>query len=257
MALNPTYPESIDEFQIKENQDGTIYDDSDKKTYYAEDHNYTNNCLKNVETILGENIQGEYDSLAERLDNMGGKFPLTILNDVSDAPTWAESAENGELASYVETIETPLITLPVGVSDSPSAQTYIAETTLYFDKNSETIYFYRVPGAKNILYENGQFTSDMSTYRSSINALFFRTDATINPNIGSRCDFLICEYETEEGDIAYSPIGQIPTDTYIESVSFDTSFVPDFTNFPVDAGAKYLFIACAGRPYDLLNNTGN
>lgn len=67
-----TYPGAIDEFRTVENLPGVIYDEDDTKTVFAEDANNSNDAIIAIETTLGTDPQGDFDTVAARLAALGG-----------------------------------------------------------------------------------------------------------------------------------------------------------------------------------------
>ncbi len=66
------YPNEIYEQRELENLPGLSYDPDNKKTLFAEDILQHGEQIIAIEETLGENPQGDYDTVVERLDNMGG-----------------------------------------------------------------------------------------------------------------------------------------------------------------------------------------
>lgn len=63
-----SYPSNIVTFREKVNLPGMEYDPDDKRTLYVEDMQVIENEVIAIEEILGEEVQGSYDSLVDRLD---------------------------------------------------------------------------------------------------------------------------------------------------------------------------------------------
>lgn len=81
------YPGAIFNPREVENLPGIEYDAADTRTLFAEDVNNATAEIVAIEETLGENPQGEYDTVAERLDNMGpggGAVWGDITGDLSD-----------------------------------------------------------------------------------------------------------------------------------------------------------------------------
>lgn len=66
------YPDEIFTQRDLENLPGLSYDPDNKKTLFAEDLILHGDNITAIETTLGLNPEGEYTSVAERLDNTGG-----------------------------------------------------------------------------------------------------------------------------------------------------------------------------------------
>lgn len=65
--MNSDYPNRIDEFQTKENEQGASYDPDETTVQFAEDINKTNEAIVNVQETLGTNPNGSYSSVSDRL----------------------------------------------------------------------------------------------------------------------------------------------------------------------------------------------
>lgn len=66
------YPDAIDTFREVENIRGVTYSAEDTQTLFAEDTNNHSDAIIAIETTLGENPQGDFDTVADRLNNSGG-----------------------------------------------------------------------------------------------------------------------------------------------------------------------------------------
>lgn len=66
------YPGAIDEFRTTQNIPGVLYDAADTKTVFAEDTNNHSDAIVAIEETLGENPQGDYPTVADRLAASGG-----------------------------------------------------------------------------------------------------------------------------------------------------------------------------------------
>jgi len=62
------YPSSIFSFRSLVDRVGAVYDAAKTKVFYAKDHNDLGNELIAIETELGLNPKGDYDSVVDRLD---------------------------------------------------------------------------------------------------------------------------------------------------------------------------------------------
>ena len=69
------YPDTIYEPRELENLQGCDFDADKKKILFAEDYNNLANEVVAIETVLGENPQGTFDTVAERLDNIVSGSP--------------------------------------------------------------------------------------------------------------------------------------------------------------------------------------
>lgn len=67
-----TYPGEIDEFRNTENLPGVEYNAADTKTVYAEDTNNHSSAIVAIESTLGVDPAGDFETVADRLDSMGG-----------------------------------------------------------------------------------------------------------------------------------------------------------------------------------------
>lgn len=63
------YPGAIDEFRTVQNLPGILYNAADLKTVYAEDANAHSSAISAIETTLGANPQGAYESVVDRLNH--------------------------------------------------------------------------------------------------------------------------------------------------------------------------------------------
>lgn len=66
------YPGAIDEFRTVQNLPGILYESTDTTTVFAEDTNSHSDAISAIESTLGINPQGDYDTVADRLDASGG-----------------------------------------------------------------------------------------------------------------------------------------------------------------------------------------
>jgi hypothetical protein len=74
------YPVAVYVPRTKENKYGVVYNPLKTKTIYAEDVTKLDDEVVAIETTLGENPQGAYDTVAERLDAVvGGGATLTVI----------------------------------------------------------------------------------------------------------------------------------------------------------------------------------
>lgn len=78
------YPTTIFEQREIENVPGVVYDASKKTRVYAEDLVALGDEVTAIETTLGENVQGSYDTLAERLDDFSGGAWGAITGNILD-----------------------------------------------------------------------------------------------------------------------------------------------------------------------------
>lgn len=86
------FPENIYAGRELENADGVVFDADQHTRFFAEDLNSVNDEITAIETVLGENPQGEFDTVSERIaaaaESGGGgsvgREPLT--NGDPDAP---------------------------------------------------------------------------------------------------------------------------------------------------------------------------
>lgn len=96
-----TYPTNIYEGRTVENLPGIVYDPNDLKTLFAEDINNLNNEVEAVETELGTNPSGDFDTVAERLDDIEENMPvsdiLTVIKTITSAQIKALYASPVEL----------------------------------------------------------------------------------------------------------------------------------------------------------------
>ena len=79
--MDSNYPNRIDNFQTKENEQGAQYDPQETTVQFAEDINKTNGAIKNVQETLGVNPAGKYKSVSEYLINIDeiANKPVEIL----------------------------------------------------------------------------------------------------------------------------------------------------------------------------------
>lgn len=68
------YPNEIFEGRTVENLPGIEYNEDDKKTVYAEDINNANGEIQAIEQTLGKNVNGDSDTVADRLDEIESLF---------------------------------------------------------------------------------------------------------------------------------------------------------------------------------------
>lgn len=85
------YPGSIDNFVTKTNIQGITYDEDDTSTVYAEDTNSSNDAIVAIESTLGTNPQGAFESVADRLANIDGAATILHVAD-DDLRTYASGS---------------------------------------------------------------------------------------------------------------------------------------------------------------------
>lgn len=68
------YPDEIFEGRTVENLPGIEYNEDDKKTMYAEDINKANGEIQAIEQTLGKNVNGDSDTVADRLNEIESLF---------------------------------------------------------------------------------------------------------------------------------------------------------------------------------------
>lgn len=80
-----SYPDETFPFRLIENVPGVEYDPDNKKRLFAEDIQSLANEIAAIEETLGLNINGDYDTLNERIADLhtGGSTTTTILETVS------------------------------------------------------------------------------------------------------------------------------------------------------------------------------
>lgn len=67
-----TYPGAIDEFRNTANIQGVVFNPDDETTVFAEDTNGHSDAIVAIETALGVNPAGDFETVADRLDAGGG-----------------------------------------------------------------------------------------------------------------------------------------------------------------------------------------
>lgn len=67
-----TYPGAIDEFRNTENIPGVEYNPEDTTTVFAEDTNNQSSAIVAIESTLGVNPAGAFETVADRLDAASG-----------------------------------------------------------------------------------------------------------------------------------------------------------------------------------------
>lgn len=73
------YPGAIDEFREVENLPGIVYNPADKKTVFAEDTINSFDAIVAIESTLGEDPQGDSETVADRLITMEDEaFALAV-----------------------------------------------------------------------------------------------------------------------------------------------------------------------------------
>lgn len=82
-----SYPGAIDEFRVTQNLPGIVYNADDKKTIFAEDTNAHSDAIVAIEQTLGKNPQGNYDTVADRLDASGGGSPIIFATSSTASAT--------------------------------------------------------------------------------------------------------------------------------------------------------------------------
>ena len=69
-----SYPSSIYEPRVLENRSGIAFDEDKTNVLFAEDKNDTDDEVVAIETELGLNPRGIYESVAARLDDLEGRI---------------------------------------------------------------------------------------------------------------------------------------------------------------------------------------
>lgn len=100
------YPGAIDEFRDTANIQGVEYNPADTTTVFAEDTNAHSSAIVAIETTLGENPAGAFETVADRLDAASGSslpvgaiYTTTAGNDATppSLPGEWECIATGEL----------------------------------------------------------------------------------------------------------------------------------------------------------------
>lgn len=65
------FPTSVYSPRTKENRSGVVYEPANTKRIYAEDISLLDDEVVAIETVLGANPQGSFDSVVDRLDSLG------------------------------------------------------------------------------------------------------------------------------------------------------------------------------------------
>jgi len=101
-----TYPGAIDEFRNTENIPGVEYNPEDTTTVFAEDTNNQSSAIVAIESTLGVNPAGAFETVADRLDAASGSslpvgavYTTTQGDDVTppELPGTWECIATGEL----------------------------------------------------------------------------------------------------------------------------------------------------------------
>jgi len=79
------FPNSIYSPRTMQNRNGVEYDEDDVKTIFAEDFNLDRDEIVAIETTLGLNPEGEFDDVADRLDDIESDILAIPLNDGASA----------------------------------------------------------------------------------------------------------------------------------------------------------------------------
>lgn len=101
-----TYPGAIDEFRSTANIQGVEYNPDDTTTVFAEDTNAHSSAIVAIESTLGVNPAGAFETVADRLDAVSGSslpvgavYTTTAGNDTTPPsfPGVWECIATGEL----------------------------------------------------------------------------------------------------------------------------------------------------------------
>lgn len=161
------YPNAIYEQRELENLPGLEYDANNKKTLYAEDMRGLGDEVTAIETTLGINPEGEYATVAERLDNSGG------------------GGGNWELI-FNETTTTDLDYFDITGLDLNADERY----KFYFrltNKGYDNGFRWRVNGASSTYYGNGAKSSGTSYDGSTSWENWLIANSNLPPNMSAPC----------------------------------------------------------------------
>lgn len=129
IAMPASFPAGVYEPREIENVPGQTYDESKKTRLYADDINNSNAEIIAIEETLGVNPQGDFDTVASRLDRKN--FPQ-ILNRI----TGIDGLSDQSLSLYAVPSGFRLIVIGV------IFEAYVSGTTItpaiFYTKNSET-----------------------------------------------------------------------------------------------------------------------
>jgi len=89
------YPGSITDPRTVANLPGETYDATKTTRLYAEDINKANDEIVAIETTLGLNPQGDFDTVADRLDAGGGSAPSYFFAQYNPSTTGVITVTHG------------------------------------------------------------------------------------------------------------------------------------------------------------------
>lgn len=95
--MDSNYPNRIDNFQTKENESGSQYDPSETTVQFAEDINKTNGAVRNIESTLGTNPAGGFETVGARLEKISEVAEQPVIFTI--APAVENFAINGSKIS--------------------------------------------------------------------------------------------------------------------------------------------------------------
>ena len=100
------YPENIFEPRERENKPGRNYEPNRKHNLYAEDINLGDDEIVAIEETLGENPQGESETVGDRITEIEGKFGKTTIVEIVDREDNLHRLEfvDGWLVEYITNV---------------------------------------------------------------------------------------------------------------------------------------------------------
>lgn len=123
------YPSAIDEFREVQNLPGVVYEPEQQTTAFAEDTRNSFDAITAIETTLGTNPQGEFESVAHRIV---AKYRYITVGKtgVADVLTTAYDNDSEAINAAISLAETSGLRHVVLVGDNGTEYTYGDEVVL-------------------------------------------------------------------------------------------------------------------------------
>ena len=157
--MTANYPNSEFDFRTIENRDSVEYDETDKKTLFAEDINKANNEIKAIETELGTLPKGQFSSVKDRLAQADDRIvELKIIDDATELTT-GDGKLHFFIPNLLSSFRLSAIAAAVSTASSsgtPTIQIYnvtnavdMLSTKITIDANEKTSYTAATPAVIN------------------------------------------------------------------------------------------------------------
>lgn len=148
-----TYPGAIDNFRDVENLPGVVYEPTDSRTLFAEDTRNSFDAITAIETTLGANPQGQFESVANRIVSKY-RYITVAKTGVADILTADYDTDSEAIIAGVSLAETSGLRHLVLIGDETTEYTYGDEVVtlpsdFVFESQPGVLHKMRANGAGN------------------------------------------------------------------------------------------------------------